>query len=136
MEPRLITSSGDAIRSSSGTQQGCRLSNPLFALLMNYIHEKIKHIPGLRTTLFFWDDTALIGTPTALATAAKIISDSWPETGLRLRWNKCHIYGTPSTINACRTTQNPKFPNAITVHEDLNIEWLKAPIGSSERVSR
>ena len=52
MEPRLITSSGDTIRSSSGTQQGCRLSNPLFALLMNHIHEKIKHIPGLRTTLF------------------------------------------------------------------------------------
>ena len=135
MEPRLITSSGDAIRSSSGTQQGCRLSNPLFALLMNYIHEQIKHIPGLRTTLFYWDDTALIGTPTALATAAKIISDCCSETGLRLRWTKCHIYGTPSTINACRSTQNPNFPNEITVHDDLNIEWLKAPIGSSEWVS-
>ena len=32
LEPNLITSSGKSIRSSSGTQQGCRLSNPLFAL--------------------------------------------------------------------------------------------------------
>ena len=103
---------------------------------MNYIHLKIKHIPGLRTTLSYWDDTALVGTPTALATAAKIISDCWPETGLRMRWDKCHIYGTPSTINACRSTQNPKLPGAITMHEDLDIEWLKAPIGSTEWVSR
>ena len=28
MEPKLITSGGDTIRSSTGTQQGCRLSNP------------------------------------------------------------------------------------------------------------
>ena len=135
-EPRLRTSNGDVIRSSTGTQQGCRLSNPLFALLMNHIHEKIKDIPGLRTTLFYWDDTALIGTPAALATAAKIIADSWPETGLRLRWKKCHLYGTPNTINACRSTQNPNLPEAITIHRDLNIEWLKAPIGSGEWVSQ
>ena len=45
-----------------------------------------------------------------------------------MRWNKCHIYGTPNTINACRSTQNPNLPNAITMYEDLNIEWLKAQL--------
>ena len=100
MEPRLLTTSGDVVRSSSGTQQGCRLSNPLFALLMQHIHEKIKDISGLRTTLFFWDDTDLVGAPSALAIAAKIINECTPETGLRLRWKKCRLYGTPSTTTA------------------------------------
>ena len=109
------------------------LSYPLFALLMNHIHEKIKDIPGLRTTLFYWDGTSLVGTSATLATAAKIISDCWPETGLRLRWEKWHLYGT---INVCRSTQNPNLPEAITVHMDLNIEWLKDPIGSGEWVSQ
>ena len=84
MEPRLITSKGATIRSSTGTQHGCRLSNPLFALLMNHIHEKIKDIPGLRATPFYWDDTALVGTPAALAAAAQIISDYSAKTGLKL----------------------------------------------------
>ena len=105
-EQRLITSNGDVIRCATGTQQGCRLSNPLVALLMNIFHEKIKDIPGFRTTLFYWDDTTLVGTPAALTTAAKIFSDCWRETGLRLRWKKCHLYGTPNTINAPRSTQN------------------------------
>ena len=135
MEPRLLTTSGDVVRSSLGTQQGCGLSKPVFALLMQHIHEKIKDIPGLRTTLFFWDDTALVGTPSALATAAKIISECTSETGLRLRWTKCHLYGTPKTINFCRALTNPCFPEQITVYEDFNIEYLKAPIGSNEFVS-
>ena len=135
-EPRLITSNGDVIRCATGTQQGCRLSNPLVALLMNIFHEKIKDIPGFRTTLFYWDDTALVGTPAALTTAAKIFSDCWRETGLRLRWKKCHLYGTPNTINAPRSTQNKNLPEAITLHKDLNIEWLKAPIGSNKWVSQ
>ena len=37
LQPWLITTRGDVIRSSSGTQQGCRLSNPLIRL-NNAIH--------------------------------------------------------------------------------------------------
>ena len=75
LHPRLWITPDDSIRSSEGTQQGCRLSNPLFALAMQYIIAKIKDIPGLRTVLCYWDDTALVGTPQALAKAAKIIND-------------------------------------------------------------
>ena len=63
LEPRLLTATGEAVRSSSGTQQGCRLSNPLFALATEYISEKLEGIPGLRRTLFYRDDTALVGSP-------------------------------------------------------------------------
>ena len=102
---------------------------------MQYIAKKLHGIPGLRRTLFYWDDTALIGTPKALAAAADIIANCAPETGLKLRWKKCHLYGTPSTIDRCQSTSNPPFPPAITLHRDLNIDYLKTPIGSDELVN-
>ena len=34
LEPHLVTTRGDIVKSSTGTQQGCTLSNPLFALVM------------------------------------------------------------------------------------------------------
>ena len=40
LEPHLVTGGGDTVRSSTGTQQGCTLSNPLFALTMEYIAKK------------------------------------------------------------------------------------------------
>ena len=46
-EPHLITARGDTVKSSTGTQQGCPLSNPLFALTMQYISRRIKDIDGL-----------------------------------------------------------------------------------------
>ena len=91
MEPRLITSRRDIVRSFSGTQYGCRLSNPLFALVMPHIAGKLRNIPKLRLTLFFWDDTAHVGTPDALGAAAKIINDCSSESGLRWRWKKCDL---------------------------------------------
>ena len=71
-----------------------------------------------------------MGSPSALATAARIIADCAHETGLELRWKKCHLYGTPTTIDKCRSLQNPSFPTTITFNADLNIEYLKTPIGS------
>ena len=53
LEPKLWVTPDEAIRSSEGTQQGCRLSNPLFALAMQYVVEKIQNIPGLRITLCY-----------------------------------------------------------------------------------
>ena len=85
LQPWLVTSRGDVIRSSTGTQQGCRLSNPLIVLTMQYIGGKLKEIEGLRKPLFFWDDTALIGTPEALARATKILTNCADQTGLRLK---------------------------------------------------
>ena len=131
MEPQLVTSRGDIIRSSSGTQQGCRLSNPLFALTMQYIGEKLQGIKGLRKTLFYWDDTALVGTPKALAQATKVLNDLAAETGLRLKWSKCHLHGLPATIDRC--TSLP-FPIEITLHNNFNMEYLKAPIGDHKYV--
>ena len=85
--------------------------------------------------MFYWDDTALIGTAEALATAARVIWELASETVLELRWRKCHLYGTESTMSRCRQTNNPPFPAALTLHHDLNIEYLKAPIGSDEFVN-
>ena len=96
---------------------------------------KAQGYPRTSTNTFLRDDTALIGTPKALAEVAKIINDCSPRTGLRLRWKKYHLYSTRSTINACRLTQNPRLPEAITIHEDLNIDYQKTPIGYDEFVS-
>ena len=41
LQSRVVTTRSDVIRSSSGTQQGCRLSNPLFALTMEFIAKKL-----------------------------------------------------------------------------------------------
>ena len=41
LEPRLVTTTGSTVKSSIGTQQGCSLSNPLFALVMEYISKKL-----------------------------------------------------------------------------------------------
>ena len=72
-ESHLVTTRGDTLKSSTGTQQGCTLSNPLFALTMEFISTKIKNIEGLRVHQFYWDDTALVGSAEAVAIAARTI---------------------------------------------------------------
>ena len=126
LQPWLVTVRGDVVRSSSGTQQGCRLSNPLFALTMQFIADKLKGVEGLRNPLFFMDDTALVGTPEALAKAIHIIANCTAETGLKLKWPKCHLHGLPDTIDSCKSLP---FPKDIRFHQDFNMVYLKAPIG-------
>ena len=68
LEPRLLTSTGDVVKSSTDTQQGCPLSNPLFALMMEYISRDLDmNVKGMRAKMFFWDDTALAGSPEDVA---------------------------------------------------------------------
>ena len=74
-EPHLVTSRGDIVKSSTETQQGCNLSNPLFALTMQWISQKLNKIDGLHVKQFYWDDTALVGTPEAVAQAARVIQN-------------------------------------------------------------
>ena len=108
-EPLLVTTRGDTLKLSTGTQQGCSLSNPLFALAMEFIASKIKNIEGLQAKQFFWDDTALVGTPEAVAEAARRIQELSCETGLNLKWKKCHLHGSPEVIDHCRKMSAPKF---------------------------
>ena len=129
-EPLLLTTRGDSLKSSTGTQQGCTLSNPLFALAMEFISSKIKHIQELRLKQFYWDDTALVGTPEAVAKAVKIIQELSSETGLNLKWKKCHLHGSPKVIEWYRNMQGPKFSPEVTFHKTFEMIYLKAPIGS------
>ena len=131
-EPHLVTTRGDTVKSSTGTQQGCTLSNPLFALTMEFFAQKIRKIGGLRVKQFFWDDSALVGTPAAVVIAAGIIQKLSPETGLNLKWKKCHLHGTPDVIEKCKLMLAPSFSSDITFHPTLNMIYLKAPIGSNE----
>ena len=131
LKPWLRTTRGDVIHSSTGTQQGCRLSNPLFALTMQFIAERLKGIEGLRKPLFFWDDTALIGTPEALAKATEVLINCSDETGLRLKWRKCHLHAQLDTIAKCKTLH---FPEAMTFHQNFNMTYLQAPIGDDQFV--
>ena len=83
-EPDLVTSAGDTIKSSTGTQQGCTLAGFLFGLLMKFVVDELSKIDGLRVKLCFWDDLFLVGTPAALARAVKKLSELQETTGLEL----------------------------------------------------
>ena len=135
VESHLVTTRGDTLKSSTGTQQGCTLSNPLFALTMEFISTKIKNIEGLRVHQFYWDDTALVGSAEAVAIAARTIQDLSSETGLHLKWKKCHLHGTPEVIECCKKMSEPGFSQEVTFHETLDMVYLKAPIGSEKYVS-
>ena len=95
---------------------------------MEYIAKKIV-IKGLRVKMFYWDDTALVGTPEAVAKAVETIRLLAEETGLQLRWKKCHLYGTPEIVSKCKIV-SPLLPAAIKFHETYDMVYLKAPIGS------
>ena len=136
LEPHLVTVGGDTVRSSTGTQQGCTLSNPLFALTMQYIARKLV-INGLRVKQFYWDDTALVGTPEAVSKALEVICSLSVETGLNFRWKKCHLYGTPAVVERCKALTTPAFPDNIVIHDSYDmILYLKAPIGSDQFVAQ
>ena len=126
LQPWLITVRRDIVRSSSGTQQGCRLFNPIFALTIQFIADKLKGIEGLCNHLFFMDDTALVGTPAALAKTTHIIANCIAEISLRLKLSKCHLHCLPITIDSCKSLL---FPRAIKIHQDFNMVYLRAPIG-------
>ena len=134
LEPHLVTAGGDTVRSSTGTQQGCSLSNPIFAL-MQYIAKKLV-INGLRVKQFYWDDTALVGTPEAVSKAVEVIRTLSAETGLNLKWKKCHLYGKPERVEICKTLTEPEFPKGIIMHDSFDMIYLKAPIGSDLFVDR
>ena len=131
-EPDLVTQRGDLVKSSSGTQQGCGLSNPLFALLIRWINARLQH-KGLMLKLYYWDDAALVGTPEAVAWAAKQIERMETETDLKLRWNKCHVH-CPSKDIAKECVS--MFEAGVTIHDTLDMLYLKIPIGSDEYVAR
>ena len=57
---------------------------------MEYISKKIVQ-NGLKAKLFYWHDTALVGTPEAIAEAVQTIRQLSEETGVHLRWKKCHL---------------------------------------------
>ena len=98
---------------------------------MQFIADRLKPIKGLREPLFFMDDTALVGTPEALANATHVMANCIAETGLRLKWSKCHLHALPLTISRCKPLP---FPKGIQLHEDFNMEYLKAPIGDDKFV--
>ena len=84
--------------------------------------------------MFFWDDTALVGTPQAIAEAVIIIQNLSSETGLYLKWKKCHLYGTSASIDKSRAKFAEGFSAGITCHKNFDIVYLKAPIGSDHFV--
>ena len=84
---------------------------------------------------FYWDDTALVGSPEAVAIAARVIQELSSETGLHLKWKKCHLHGTPEIIEHCKNMSTPGFANKVSFHETLDMVYLKTPIGSAKFVS-
>ena len=57
---------------------------------MEYISKKLV-VSGLRAKLFYWDNTALVSSPEAIGKAVEKITLLSRETGLHLKWRKCHL---------------------------------------------
>ena len=102
---------------------------------MEFIASKIKNNEGLCVHQFYWDDTALVGSAKAMAIAAKIIQDLSTETGLHLKWKKRHLHGTPMVIEQCKRMSAPGFHREVSLHDSLDIVYLKEPIGCEKFVS-
>ena len=130
-----MTEGGHTLKSSTGTQQGCTLSNPLFALTMQYIAKKLE-IDGLNVKQFYWDDTALVGTPEAVSKALEVIYSLSTETGLNLKWSKCHLHGTLALVERFKAVSTSEFQQNMVMHNSYDMIYLKAPIGSDEFVAQ
>ena len=89
---------------------------------MEFISKKII-VNGLRAKLFYWDDTALVDSPRAIAEAVEKIRLLSVDTGLQLRWRKCHLYGSPDIVSKCKNI-SPVLPAAINLHENYNTRYL------------
>ena len=101
---------------------------------MEYIGKKLD-INWLKVKQFYWDDTALVGTPEAVSKALEVICSLSEETGLHLKWSKCHLHGTPELIKRCKTLSSPKYPRNIVFHGSYDLMYLKAPVGSDNFVA-
>ena len=95
---------------------------------MEYISKKLVN-KGLRAKLFYWDDTALVGTPESIAEAVQTINALSGVTGLNLKWEKCHLHGLPDVMSKNKSTLS-RLPSGINHHDNFDIIYLKAPIGS------
>ena len=95
---------------------------------MHYISKKLI-IKGLRIKIFYWHDTTLVATPEAAAGAVEMIRQLAKETGLELRWKKCHVYGKPEVVSQCRTV-SLLLPSTMNFHNNYDMVWLKAQIRS------
>ena len=132
LETILVTSSGDEVLNSAGVQQGCPMASLAFALIIKWIVEQLNH-KGLAHKLFFHDDGLLAVTPGSLGWAAKFIDELSPVSGLKIKWSKteCHAPG-PGIASQCRV----ELPIGVVVEENLDFNFLKAPIGSDGWVKR
>ena len=65
----------------------------------------------------------------------RTIQDLSSETGLHLKWKKCHLHGTAEVIERCKSMSEPGFSQEVTFHETLDMVYLKAPIGSDDYAS-
>ena len=75
-ESDLMTSTDDVVTSSTGTQQGCALSSPLFDRFIGYLNARLKK-KGLTKKLRYMDDGALHGTHESVEWAARERLERW-----------------------------------------------------------
>ena len=131
-ETILITTEGDEVRNSAGVQQGCPLASLSFALVIKWLVEQLKHTE-LSQKIFFHDDGLLKGSPEALGWAAKFFDAMTPVSGLKMKWCKtvCHAPGM-EVARRCSLV----LPKEVQVFNDMNMKFLKAPIGSNEWVNK
>ncbi len=122
--------------SSQGCQQGCAVSNILWSVLMWHIKCTTAR-PGLDMHVAYWDDLVISGDADAVASSIKDIMEMaagsmltlGKATQLRMNFAKVNVH----CVNECAKQQvEPLFDDIsadIKVQGDLNITFLKAPIG-------
>ena len=131
-ESTLYLSNGEEIISSEGVHQGCGFSNILFVLLMKHV---MRHVPrkGLSAKGSYLDDAFVKAKPSVALKAFRIIKELKAKTNMEVRNNKCHLHA-PNDIIARECTKLFASEEDIKIHSDMNLKFLKTPIGEDEFV--
>ena len=85
--------------------------------------------------MWYWDDSTIVGPPAVVAAAVRFLAGLTLETGLELRWDKCHLHCVDE--DAKKKIQDLELFNSdVQLHGHMNFEFLKVPIGDDEFVEK
>ena len=149
-ETELFISNGETLISSEGVHQGCGLANLLFALLMQYIMRRIP-LEGVSAKGSYWDDAYVKSTPSGAVRTVLAIKQLKEKTNLEGNLPKFHLHAPNEHVAleckklfakaGIKTVEvHIKKPSAdvsakgIQLHSDMNITFLRTPIGSEDFV--
>ena len=127
--PFLRFGAHQPITSEVGIQQGDPLGPLIFSLTLHPLVEKInREVPGLKLNAWYLDDGTMMGSPTHLAEALRIVEEFGPSIGLQMNRAKTVLFipeGGNQNLNC--------LPLDLPV-STAGLFLLGAPVGSGHHI--